>query len=44
MSWHVPDEWHRHPHEFLGDIILGLNGGIVTTLVFALSVAGASNA
>lgn len=44
MSWHVPDEQHPHPHEFFGDIILGLNDGIVTTLVFALSVAGASNA
>lgn len=35
-------ELHRHPHELLGDVLLGLNDGIATTLVFALSVAGAS--
>src|SRR5579884_3456254 len=42
MTWHMAEEQHHHPHEFIGDIILGLNDGITTTLVFALSVAGAS--
>jgi VIT1/CCC1 family predicted Fe2+/Mn2+ transporter len=42
MSWSVEAEQHRHPYELLGDVILGLNDGIVTTLVFALSVAGAA--
>src|SRR5437660_1049922 len=42
MSWHMVEEQHRHPHELIGDVILGLNDGIVTTLVFALGVAGAS--
>jgi VIT1/CCC1 family predicted Fe2+/Mn2+ transporter len=42
MSWHMSDEQHQHPHEYIGDAILGLNDGITTTLVFALSVAGAS--
>lgn len=35
-------EQHAHPSQLIGEIILGLNDGIVTTLVFALSVAGAS--
>src|SRR5713101_3539265 len=35
-------EQHHHPHELLGDVLLGLNDGIATTLVFAVSVAGAS--
>ncbi|GAC1628687.1 MAG: hypothetical protein NVS4B2_10000 [Chloroflexota bacterium] len=43
MSWHIADEQHGHPHELLGDALLGLNDGIATTLVFALSVAGASH-
>lgn len=34
-------EQHAHPSELIGEVILGLNDGIVTTLVFALSVAGA---
>lgn len=42
MSWHIAEEEHQHPHEYIGDAILGLNDGITTTLVFALSVAGAS--
>lgn len=42
MSWHINEEQHQHPHEYIGDAILGLNDGITTTLVFALSVAGAS--
>jgi VIT1/CCC1 family predicted Fe2+/Mn2+ transporter len=42
MAWHVREEQHRHPHPWLGDAILGLNDGIVTTLVFALSVSGAA--
>ena len=37
-----PDEQHAHPSELIGEVILGLNDGIVTTLVFALSVSGAS--
>lgn len=41
MSW-MPEERHHHPPPFIGHIILGLNDGIVTTLVFALSVAGAA--
>jgi VIT1/CCC1 family predicted Fe2+/Mn2+ transporter len=41
MSWKI-EEQHAHPHELIGDVILGLNDGLVTTLVFALSVAGAS--
>lgn len=36
-------EQHAHPSELMGGAILGFNDGIVTTLVFALSVAGASN-
>jgi VIT1/CCC1 family predicted Fe2+/Mn2+ transporter len=40
----IGEEQHHHPHELLGDAILGLNDGIATTLVFALSVAGASGA
>lgn len=39
----VEGERHQHPNELIGEMILGLNDGIVTTLVFALSVAGASN-
>lgn len=35
-------ERHRHPSDLLGSIILGMNDGIVTTLVFVLSVAQAS--
>ncbi|HLJ66912.1 MAG TPA: VIT1/CCC1 transporter family protein [Chloroflexota bacterium] len=35
-------EQHAHPSELIGEVVLGLNDGIVTTLVFALSVAGAS--
>lgn len=42
MSFHVAEEQHRHPHELLGDLVLGLNDGIVTTLVFTLGVAGAA--
>jgi vacuolar iron transporter family protein len=42
MSWHNEVELHRHPYALLGDVILGFNDGIVTTLVFALSVSGAS--
>lgn len=42
MSRYIATELHRHPHELLGDALLGLNDGIATTLVFALSVAGAS--
>lgn len=42
MSTHFSTEIHRHPHELLGDVILGLNDGIATTLVFALTVEGAS--
>ena len=34
MSLHVPEEAHRHPHELLGDAILGLNDGLMTTLVW----------
>lgn len=36
------DERHPHPSDLIGEVILGMNDGIVTTLVFALSVAGAS--
>lgn len=43
MFPYAPKEQHRHPHEFLGDALLGLNDGIATTLVFALSVFGASS-
>ncbi|MGI8826943.1 MAG: VIT1/CCC1 transporter family protein [Chloroflexota bacterium] len=42
MSWHIAGEQHSHPYELLGDLLLGLNDGVATTLVFALSVAGAS--
>lgn len=35
-------ELHEHPSELIGETLLGLNDGIVTTLVFALSVAGAN--
>jgi VIT1/CCC1 family predicted Fe2+/Mn2+ transporter len=35
-------EQHEHPSALIGEILLGLNDGIITTLVFALSVAGAS--
>ena len=35
-------ERHEHPNALIGEIILGFNDGIVTTLVFALSVSGAS--
>ncbi len=42
MSWHTTEEQHQHPHAYIGDAILGLNDGITTTLVFALSVSGAS--
>jgi predicted membrane protein (TIGR00267 family) len=42
VAWHVRGELHHHPHELLGEVILGLNDGITTTLVFALSVSGAS--
>jgi VIT1/CCC1 family predicted Fe2+/Mn2+ transporter len=38
----LPTEQHAHPSELIGETLLGLNDGIVTTLVFALSVAGAS--
>jgi VIT1/CCC1 family predicted Fe2+/Mn2+ transporter len=43
MSALMAEELHHHPHELLGDVILGLNDGVVTTLVFALGVAGASS-
>jgi VIT1/CCC1 family predicted Fe2+/Mn2+ transporter len=43
MSARMADEVHHHPHALLGDFILGLNDGLVTTLVFALGVAGASS-
>src|SRR5579872_60081 len=43
VSAEIPEE-HAHPSELIGEIILGLNDGIVTTLVFALSVSGASGA
>jgi VIT1/CCC1 family predicted Fe2+/Mn2+ transporter len=43
MSWHTKKELHQHPHELLGDALLGLNDGIATTLVFALSVSGAAH-
>jgi vacuolar iron transporter family protein len=36
------EELHEHPSELIGQTLLGLNDGIVTTLVFALSVAGAN--
>jgi hypothetical protein len=39
MSRHIAEEHHRHPHEFVGDLLLGLNDGIAPTLVFAISVA-----
>lgn len=42
MSWHIGEELHKHPYEMIGEVILGLNDGITTTLVFALGVAGAS--
>lgn len=42
MSWHFEAEEHRHPHQLLGHVILGLNDGILTTLVFALGVSGAA--
>ena len=42
MALPLPGEQHQHPHELLGDVLLGLNDGIATTLVFALSVAGAA--
>src|SRR5438874_2171704 len=42
MAVHLPGERHHHPHELLGDVLLGLNDGIATTLVFALSVSGAA--
>jgi VIT1/CCC1 family predicted Fe2+/Mn2+ transporter len=42
MSLASAGERHHHPHELLGDVLLGLNDGIATTLVFAVSVAGAS--
>jgi len=42
VSRYIIGEQHQHPHEFLSDVILGLNDGIVTTLVFVLSVAGVS--
>lgn len=42
MSWHIAEELHQHPYELIGEVILGLNDGITTTLVFALGVAGAS--
>jgi len=35
-------ERHAHPSDLLGSVILGLNDGIVTTLVFVLSVSAAS--
>lgn len=43
MARHVLEEEHHHPHEFIGDMLLGLNDGIATTLVFVLSVAGAAS-
>jgi VIT1/CCC1 family predicted Fe2+/Mn2+ transporter len=36
------DEHHAHPSDLIGSIILGLNDGIVTSLVFVLSIAAAS--
>jgi len=42
MSRHAMQEQHVHPHELIGDVLLGLNDGIATTIVFALSVSGAS--
>jgi vacuolar iron transporter family protein len=38
----VSQEQHAHPSELIGETILGLNDGIVTSLVFALSVSGAN--
>ena len=38
----APEERHAHPSDLIGSVILGLNDGIVTTLVFVLSVSGAS--
>lgn len=35
-------ERHHHPSDLIGSIILGLNDGLVTTMVFVLSVAQAS--
>jgi VIT1/CCC1 family predicted Fe2+/Mn2+ transporter len=43
MSRHLSSEQHHHPNELIGDVLLGLNDGLATTLVFALSVAGASS-
>jgi VIT1/CCC1 family predicted Fe2+/Mn2+ transporter len=42
VSRHIRGELHHHPLQLLGEVILGLNDGITTTLVFALSVSGAS--
>lgn len=42
MASRYVEEQHQHPYELLGTVILGLNDGIVTTLVFVLSVAGAA--
>jgi VIT1/CCC1 family predicted Fe2+/Mn2+ transporter len=42
MAFHLAGEVHPHPYELLGDLVLGLNDGVVTTLVFALGVSGAS--
>jgi VIT family len=42
MSRHFTEEQHHYPHEFIGDMLLGLNDGVANTLVFALSLAGAS--
>lgn len=36
-------ERHPHPNDLLGSVILGLNDGIVTTLVFVLAVAASGN-
>lgn len=44
MSRQAGDEQHAHPQDWIGHALLGLNDGITTTLVFALSVAGATPA
>ena len=41
-STYSREEQHVHPSALLGSVILGLNDGIVTTLVFVLSVSTAS--
>lgn len=36
-------ERHSHPSDLLGTVVLGVNDGVVTTLVFVLSISSASN-